>query len=344
MSQTKQTAPVVSVAMITYNHENFIGEAIESVLMQETGFPIELVIGEDCSTDKTREIVKRYAALRPDIVKPLLQKSNVGMFQNERDVLRACRGNYIALLEGDDYWIAPDKLARQVSFLEAHPNFTVIAHRITHVYPGHPERAPYPSPPQKESGSLDDILAWNYLPTCSIVYRAGLLKEPPAWWAELELGDWPWWVHLAQHGAIGFQNEVWAGYRVHAGGVWSALSVERKLAGLEKAINAIHDHLPEPHRAARRKACFTMHMFGSRSFCEGGFHPQARERLLRALISDPVAFAKSAESRSLTKQLTGAPGVVMRFQAIKKRYHQLRIRAGAARRKMLKDAKALVSR
>ena len=62
MSQTKQTAPVVSVAMITYNHENFIGEAIESVLMQETGFPIKLVIGEDCSTDKTREIVKRYAA------------------------------------------------------------------------------------------------------------------------------------------------------------------------------------------------------------------------------------------------------------------------------------------
>jgi glycosyltransferase involved in cell wall biosynthesis len=118
-SEFKQDAPFrpppkVSIAMITYNHEKFIAQAMESVLAQQTDFPIELVIGEDCSTDGTREIVEQFAARYPDVIRPILHEKNVGMHRNGQAVLEACNGEYLAFLEGDDYWTNPAKLQSQV--------------------------------------------------------------------------------------------------------------------------------------------------------------------------------------------------------------------------------------
>ncbi len=94
----------------------FIAQAIESVLMQETDFPFELVIGEDCSTDKTPEIVERFAALRPDVIRAVLNKKTSDLSRNFGATLERCRGSYIALLEGDDYWVSSSKLQKQVDF------------------------------------------------------------------------------------------------------------------------------------------------------------------------------------------------------------------------------------
>lgn len=113
--------PLVSVAMITYNHESYIAQAIEGVLMQETDFQIELVIGEDCSTDLTRQIVKEYQKRRPDIVRVIIAGQNVGMNNNMLRTEISCRGKYIAYCEGDDYWHHPKKLQMQVDYLESHP-------------------------------------------------------------------------------------------------------------------------------------------------------------------------------------------------------------------------------
>lgn len=114
-----------SVLMITYNHEKYIAQAIDSVLMQKTNFDYEIVIGEDCSTDRTREIVLEYKAKHPGKIRLLLQEKNVGMMQNFIDTLKACTGKYIALLEGDDYWTDPYKLQKQVDILEAHPEYSL---------------------------------------------------------------------------------------------------------------------------------------------------------------------------------------------------------------------------
>lgn len=114
-----------SVLMITYNHEKYIAQAIDSVLMQKTNFDFEIVIGEDCSTDRTREIVLEYKAKHPDKIKLLLQEKNVGMMQNFIDTLNACKGKYIAMLEGDDYWTDQYKLKKQVDILEAHPEYSM---------------------------------------------------------------------------------------------------------------------------------------------------------------------------------------------------------------------------
>jgi len=114
------TDPLVSVKMITYNHAPYIAQAIEGVLNQKINFPIELVIGEDCSTDGTREIVFDYQKKYPDIIRVITSDKNVGMRKNGYRTTKACRGKYIAFCEGDDYWHNPNKLQRQINFLESH--------------------------------------------------------------------------------------------------------------------------------------------------------------------------------------------------------------------------------
>lgn len=114
------TEPLVSVHMITYNHALFIKQAIEGALMQKSNFSFELVIGEDCSTDGTREIVFEYQKKHPDVIRVVTSDKNVGATQNGLRTLRACRGKYIAFCEGDDYWHNPVKLQKQADYLESH--------------------------------------------------------------------------------------------------------------------------------------------------------------------------------------------------------------------------------
>jgi glycosyltransferase involved in cell wall biosynthesis len=111
--------PVVSVVMPTYNHQCYLGEAIQGVLNQQTVFPFELIIGDDCSSDGTREIALRYQRQRPDIVRVLTSESRMGMHENDRRIFSAVRGRYMAFCEGDDYWHRTDKLSRQIEILES---------------------------------------------------------------------------------------------------------------------------------------------------------------------------------------------------------------------------------
>ena len=118
------TKPIVSICCITYNHENYIRDAIEGFLMQKTTFPIEIIIHDDASTDKTAEIVKSYAEKHPDLILPILQAEN----QYSKGIpistyaYPKARGKYIAFCEGDDYWTDPYKLQKQVDFLESNPD------------------------------------------------------------------------------------------------------------------------------------------------------------------------------------------------------------------------------
>ena len=111
------TSPKVSVLVLAYNQERYIAQAIQSALDQQTEFAIEIVIGEDCSTDRTRDILKRLAEDNPDLIRLLLREKNLGGTENFYDTLRQCRGEYVAMLEGDDYWTNPQKLQMQADAL-----------------------------------------------------------------------------------------------------------------------------------------------------------------------------------------------------------------------------------
>ncbi len=132
----------VSVMMVTYNHGKYIEQAIQSVLNQNTNFKYELLIGEDCSTDCTRKVVERYQMDYPQIIRVVRHNKNVGALKNEAELRQRCRGQYIAVLEGDDYWIYPDKLKQQVDFLDQHPEYIGMSHNVK-VLGENGEKLPY---------------------------------------------------------------------------------------------------------------------------------------------------------------------------------------------------------
>ena len=121
--------PLVSIVMIAYNVDNYIAEAIESVLSQQVSFPYELVVGEDCSTDKTLQIALKYQSEHPGVIRVLQREKNLGLTPNCVDTHNHCRGKYIALLDGDDYWTDKNKLQKQVDFMESHPEYAGCAHQ-----------------------------------------------------------------------------------------------------------------------------------------------------------------------------------------------------------------------
>ena len=117
---------VVSVFMITYNHEKYIAKAIEGVISQQVNFDIELIIGEDCSSDKTNDLCIEYARKYPNIIRVLSREKNIGIHKNFYDTLDHCCGKYIAFCEGDDYWTDPLKLQKQVDFMEANKEYGLV--------------------------------------------------------------------------------------------------------------------------------------------------------------------------------------------------------------------------
>lgn len=222
--------PLVAVFMVTYNHENFIKEAIDSVLMQVTDFHFKIFIGEDCSIDDTRNICLAYKHRYPDKIELILQPKNVGVQNNTIDVFNCCSqsgARYIAMLEGDDYWIDPSKLQKQVDFLNAHPHLIACHH--WHKYSVFKDgvfteiKAPkkgqgYLADP---IGSVKQIFANQLrLKSRTIMFRNVISdKFFPVWFQQVAFGDVPLTMLLGQYGDFGFIDEEMAVYRQTGSGV-----------------------------------------------------------------------------------------------------------------------------
>jgi len=217
--------PLVSVKMLTYNHVPYIAQAIEGVLSQKTDFPFELVIGEDCSTDGTREIVFRYAEAHPDVIRVVTSESNVGMKANGRRTTQACRGKYLAWCEGDDYWHRDDKLQLQVAYLEAHDDCTLVhsdcdfyVQSTGEQFPSWDSRrglAPHENP------TVADLLRGKYaIRTCTACARLDVIRDLVASDRETYgpdarflMGDTQLWAGLISRGKTHFFPESLATYR-----------------------------------------------------------------------------------------------------------------------------------
>lgn len=113
----------ISVVVPTYNHEKYIGQALQSIVEQELEIPFEVLVGDDCSTDNTSIVVRKYAEKYPDLIIPLIREKNLGMSQNMEDLVMRTRGKYVAFLEGDDYWIDHHKLLKQYDFMEKNEDY-----------------------------------------------------------------------------------------------------------------------------------------------------------------------------------------------------------------------------
>lgn len=226
--------PLVSVYMLTYRHERFIADAIEGVIAQRCDFPIELIIGEDCSPDRTREIVLDYQLRYPRLIRVITSAANVGARDNSVRSRAACRGKYIAICEGDDYWTSPDKLAKQVDFLESELGASLVCHAVNKVdaQTGQTTRVHRAARRSRYLSSFEVISGdGDFIATCSILVRRSLYENRPKWWEQAPIGDYPLVLRAAQVGKIAYLDQVMGSYRVNVPGSWN--DVQKKITSIE---------------------------------------------------------------------------------------------------------------
>jgi len=225
-SSVMSITPLVSVNMITYNHGAYLAEAIEGVVAQKTDFPIELIIGEDCSTDNTREIALDYQRRYPHLIRVIYSDKNVGMQKNGARTQARARGKYIATCEGDDYWTDNYKIAKQVDFLEKNRNYSACSHHCFIVDGNNKKISKTNFISTPSILYIEDILKEKKQETrtCSLVYRKEFLPYPwPEWALKVYAVDNLIRVFMAEKGPIYVMKDYMACYRRHHGGVWSSL-------------------------------------------------------------------------------------------------------------------------
>lgn len=227
--------PLVSICCIAFNHENFIAEALDGMLMQETDFPFEILIHDDASTDKTQDIIREYEQEYPSIIHPIYQTENqyskrAGGGMNPQFNYPRARGKYIAICEGDDYWTDTGKLQKQVGFLEQHSEYVMSFHdarvidKDGNLLKNHKLR-----PNNRCDKSSQDMLKGKMITMLSFVFRCKALNYPENY-KSITNGDTLLVALLSQHGKAKFQGEIKpASYRVHKGGIHSLKDDKKKL-------------------------------------------------------------------------------------------------------------------
>src|SRR4051794_1682713 len=200
--------------MTTYNHAAFISEAIDGVLAQQTAFPVELIIGDDCSTDGTEAICRDYAARHPEKIRYIRREKNLGMMPNFIDLLQRADGDYIAICEGDDYWIDPLKLQKQADVLDRHPDAAICAHNHYQLRDG--KLVPEYTDIREPVKYLDtaDYMLYPHFQTASYFFRRSAMPETlPHWYPDVLAGDHFLVLLLSLRGKIAFLNERMSVFR-----------------------------------------------------------------------------------------------------------------------------------
>ena len=237
-------SPVVSICCLTYNHEPYIRQCLDGFVMQKTNFPIEILIHDDASTDRTQDIIREYEAKYPNIIKPIYQKENqyskgipIGITFN----MSRAQGKYVAMCEGDDYWTDPYKLQKQVDFLESHPDYVMCSHRFDQYIQ---EKGILVEDADKDFKGADydlqNLIGGKWLTqTLTVMYRRSALdlKRYEQYGMSMDI---ILLYELLLHGKGYCFPEAMGVYRYHDGGVWSEVSQNRRRLIEFKARLAIY--------------------------------------------------------------------------------------------------------
>jgi glycosyltransferase involved in cell wall biosynthesis len=227
----KKTTPLLSIVCVTYNHEKYISDAIESFLMQQTSFPYEIIIHDDASTDGTADIIKKYEKKHPTRIRTIYQSKNQysqGINLVE-PLFKMARGKYIALCEGDDYWIDPQKLQKQVDFMTAHPECSISCHKVLFKYESNEEKNHvFPGINGNTIFTKEEFYGRYIAATCSIVFQNKYIDELFKHSRKAISGDVKLFYFFATKGAVGYLDELMGVYRLHDQSMYYPLDVPQK--------------------------------------------------------------------------------------------------------------------
>lgn len=232
--------PLVSVIVTTYNHERHLEMALATILGQECDFDVEIVLGEDCSSDGTLEICKSYFQLNPEKITLIVSTENVGWRENYRRCVEAARGKYVAFCDGDDYFLDTEHLAMQVAVMEQNPNVGLCYARAERRGENGDLIGYFPA--GEGHTSLDTLLHDWCVENCTTVARRDLVldyyatekpENRPEWLTE----DLPMWLYVAAHSEIAYIDQVMAMHRVFADSVSHSTSLAKRLAFCDSSSN-----------------------------------------------------------------------------------------------------------
>lgn len=243
-----EVIPKVSVVSVTYNHEAYIREALDGFVAQKADFPIEVIVADDASTDATPAIIQEYADRYPDLIRPILRPENIGIHANFAQTLSAARGEYLALCEGDDFWTDPQKVTKQASFLDLHPEVSVCFHPVLVIHDDETPDSVFPPLLRRRNLSMGALLAGNFIQTNSVMYRRRDDYHLPR-----DIMPIDWYLHVlhALDGEIAMLPETMAVYRRHSQGIWYDADRNRQKfwetrgRGMAATVEAMLDLFPD---------------------------------------------------------------------------------------------------
>jgi len=235
--------PKVSVIMITYGHEKYIKEAINGIFLQKTDFLIELIIANDRSPDESDKIIRKTIENCPSniTIKYIFNKNNLGANANYINAYSHSKGNYIASCEGDDYWIDPLKLQKQIDFLEENPDYSIVFHRVKELNSSATQNETIlKGSDEEKTYTLDDLANGNFIHTPSVMFKKNFEKLP-VWMEYSPIGDYPLHMLNAEYGLIKYLPDEMAVYRVGEG-MWSSKSRVYQIVNTTLALNFLMSH------------------------------------------------------------------------------------------------------
>lgn len=235
----------LSILLITYNQEKYVKECLESILMQRIPFDVEIVMLDDCSTDSTLLIADQILKQSRHNYRILTNDQNIGISKNYQKGFKECKGDFIAVIEGDDYWTDPERLAKHVTFLESHRECVMSYNRIIYYY---------------EDSMRFVVHEWNgkedfdYVTTSQLavrncignlsacVFRNSVIQKLSQDLFDLEIADWMLGMALGQFGLIAHLKEAMSVYRIHSGGQWSRMSSKEMIQNTLRLIDIYNDY------------------------------------------------------------------------------------------------------
>jgi len=287
--------PLVSILCLTYNQASYIRECVESVMLQERPFPIEMVIGEDCSTDGTRSICIELQRRYPDLVRLFLSRSNAGIGLNLINAFSACRGKYIAIVDGDDFWTDTRKLLKQVELMDGEPGLAGCFHNVMIKCEicGR-DHGPYYPQSLRERFSQRDLIHGNPVPTCASFFRNHLFEGFPSWFvdeATCPCRDWVIHVLNATQGDYAYVDTVMGVYRLHGKGVWGGVCGAqeslpiRRMEGNLTTYQRFTEYFGRRYRSELRQLIATTCVHLALAYRKEADWPRFRSRILKGIRS-----------------------------------------------------------
>lgn len=231
--------PLVSICVVAYQHIDYIEQCIDGILMQKVNFPVEIIVHDDASSDGTADIIRKYENNSPSgLIKPIYQSENQyskGIKPMIELVYPHAIGKYIAICDGDDYWNNPNKLQKQVDFLEENPDCSLCFHASKYVHTSSSEdyyiHRPKRIPPNNKFKMKHVILGGGgFMATNSMVFCSEYILGLPEWIDKAPVGDLPLMLILSTKGNIGYINEVLSVYRIMSNNSWSSRKQNREIS------------------------------------------------------------------------------------------------------------------